>query len=602
MSTSPEISVRRGDCRCCRSRPRRSSRRRAAGSRVAPDLYSRLPWRHIGPEGNRISAVAGVPGDPLVYYAGSASGGIAKTTDGGITWEQIFDDQPVHSIGDIAVAPSDPEHRLGGHRRGVHPQPHLGRRRHLQVHRCRPDVGAHGSRADRPHRQASSSTRRTRTSCSPARSATPTARSRSAACSARPTAARTGSACCSWTRTPAAPSSTWIRATRASSSRACGSSTSRRGAARAAARAAACSRRTTAARRGRACAAAGCRRARSARSRWRSRRRIPNRVYAMIETGDGIPWKGKETDRGQVWRSEDGGENWRVVSYDRNAMGRAHYYSHIFVAPDNENETYFLTAGYSVSLDGGETLVQQPGPRAPGGDHHDMWIDPHQRQPDDRRPRSGLLDLAEPRPHLVPQSAAERADVPRHRGQPDPVQRATATSRTARRTAGRATAASADSAAAAAAIPRSMWHTVAGGESGWATPDPVDPNLIWSSASGSGSVGGIVAIYEENRRQARNVEVWPEQANGVARRPALPLQLDDAAHDVAARSQHGVRRQPARAPHDQPRPELGGHQPGSVDQRQERASSSPAASPATTSASSTPSSSWRSRSRGWRRA
>ena len=45
---------------------------------------------------------------PLVYYAGSASGGIAKTTDGGITWEPIFDDQPVHSIGDIAVAPSDP--------------------------------------------------------------------------------------------------------------------------------------------------------------------------------------------------------------------------------------------------------------------------------------------------------------------------------------------------------------------------------------------------------------------------------------------------------------------------------------------------------------
>ena len=56
---------------------------------------------------------------------------------------------------------------------------------------------------------------------------------------------------------------------------------------------------------------------------------------------------------------------------------------------------------------------------------------------------------------------------------------------------------------------------MAGGESGWATPDPVDPNLIWSSASGSGSVGGIVAIYEENRRQARNVEVWPEQANGI---------------------------------------------------------------------------------------
>src|SRR4030095_8438790 len=75
---------------------------------VAPDIYSRLAWRYIGPEGTRISAVAGVPGDPLVYYAGSASGGIAKSTDGGITWEHIFDRQAVQSIGDIAVAPSDP--------------------------------------------------------------------------------------------------------------------------------------------------------------------------------------------------------------------------------------------------------------------------------------------------------------------------------------------------------------------------------------------------------------------------------------------------------------------------------------------------------------
>src|SRR5438034_5815053 len=76
--------------------------------RPAPDAYRSLRWRYIGPEGNRISAVAGVPGDPLVYYAGSASGGIAKTVDGGVHWQQIFDDQPVQSIGSLAVAPSDP--------------------------------------------------------------------------------------------------------------------------------------------------------------------------------------------------------------------------------------------------------------------------------------------------------------------------------------------------------------------------------------------------------------------------------------------------------------------------------------------------------------
>src|SRR5438132_3210242 len=56
-----------------------------------PDLYSRLRWRYIGPEGNRTDAVAGVPGDPLVYYVGAASGGIFKTTDGGIHLESIFD-------------------------------------------------------------------------------------------------------------------------------------------------------------------------------------------------------------------------------------------------------------------------------------------------------------------------------------------------------------------------------------------------------------------------------------------------------------------------------------------------------------------------------
>jgi hypothetical protein len=63
-------------------------------------------------------------------------------------------------------------------------------------------------------------------------------------------------------------------------------------------------------------------------------------------------------------------------------------------------------------------------------------------------------------------------------------------------------------------ITRNYWHTLNNGESGWATPDPVDPNIIWSTGSGSGHVGGIVMRYEESRRQFRNVEVWPDQAGG----------------------------------------------------------------------------------------
>jgi hypothetical protein len=63
-------------------------------------------------------------------------------------------------------------------------------------------------------------------------------------------------------------------------------------------------------------------------------------------------------------------------------------------------------------------------------------------------------------------------------------------------------------------IARSEWHGVEGGESGWATPDPVDPNIIWSTASGSGSRGGIVIRFDERTRQGQNVEVWPLSTGG----------------------------------------------------------------------------------------
>ena len=102
----------------------------------------------------------------------------------------------------------------------------------------------------------------------------------------------------------------------------------------------------------------------------------PNRIYALIETGDGVPLRGQETDRGKLWRSDEGGENWRLVSYDRNMGGRTHYYFHVAVAPDNENEAYFLTAGFATSLDGGVTARMAGFGASPGGDNHDIWIDP----------------------------------------------------------------------------------------------------------------------------------------------------------------------------------------------------------------------------------
>src|SRR6266481_3894019 len=75
---------------------------------INSDLLGQLRYRYIGPVGNRVIAAAGIPGDPSIYYAGAASGGIYKTTDAGVHWEPIFDGQPVSSVGSLAIAPADP--------------------------------------------------------------------------------------------------------------------------------------------------------------------------------------------------------------------------------------------------------------------------------------------------------------------------------------------------------------------------------------------------------------------------------------------------------------------------------------------------------------
>ena len=76
-----------------------------------PSPFDHLEYRNVGPVNmsGRVADVEGVPGRPNVVYVGAASGGLWKTTDGGLTFEPLFDDQPIASIGDLALAPSNPE-------------------------------------------------------------------------------------------------------------------------------------------------------------------------------------------------------------------------------------------------------------------------------------------------------------------------------------------------------------------------------------------------------------------------------------------------------------------------------------------------------------
>jgi photosystem II stability/assembly factor-like uncharacterized protein len=74
-----------------------------------PSYASALKWRMIGPyRGGRTVGAVGVPQQPNVFYIGVNNGGVWKTTDYGRTWKPIFDDQPTGSIGDVVVAPSNP--------------------------------------------------------------------------------------------------------------------------------------------------------------------------------------------------------------------------------------------------------------------------------------------------------------------------------------------------------------------------------------------------------------------------------------------------------------------------------------------------------------
>jgi len=81
----------------------------APSQTVPPGTYGALRWRLIGPHrGGRVLAVAGVPGDATTFYFGAVDGGVWRTRNAGVTWEPLFDDQPIASIGALALAPSDP--------------------------------------------------------------------------------------------------------------------------------------------------------------------------------------------------------------------------------------------------------------------------------------------------------------------------------------------------------------------------------------------------------------------------------------------------------------------------------------------------------------
>lgn len=215
----------------------------------------------------------------------------------------------------------------------------------------------------------------------------------------------------------------------------------------------------------------------------------PNRVYALIETGQ----------RGSLWRSDDGGADWKIVNYSRLLNERPHYYTRMLVMPDNENEVYFPSNSMSATYDGGETaeLLRW------GGDNHDMWSDPKdpnrmmigndggvmistirgKEWTETRLPIAQIYHVATDTriPYYV---YGQMQDGSPQRGPSNDL--------------------------GGYGIPASDWTTTAGCETGWNIPDPVDPNIVWG-----GCYAGVTERFDLRTGQARSVSVWPDRTMGA---------------------------------------------------------------------------------------
>lgn len=483
---------------------------------LAPEAYRQLKYRYIGPVGNRATAVVGIAGSPWTYYVGAASGGIFKTTDGGIHWDPIFDAEDVSSIGSLALDPSDPnivwagtgESFVRSHisvGNGIYKSADAGktwtrmglektgRIANIVIDPHNPDVvlacamgHAYGPQPERGVFRTTDGGKTWQ----------------------RTLFVDNNSGCGDLAMDPNNPHilfagmwqieiHTWGRNSGGPGSglfkSSDGGATWKR------------------------LEEHGLPHAPVGRIAVRVAPKDSRRIYAMIETGDDAVIDGKPTQHGSLWRSDDGGESWQMINADRQLRGRTAYYCREEISPDNENEVYFFTAAFNRSLDGGRSLT--PMPQGPGGDNHEMWIDPTNGDRMAVVNDSGVsisVNRGKTWDHIqlpiaqiyhatvddqIPYNVyGNRQDGPSWRGPSNSLQFG---------------GPGGGGGFGGGQISRSLWHSIGGGESGFATPDPVDNNIIWSTGTGSGSVGGYVARFDERNRQYRDVEVWPETVSGA---------------------------------------------------------------------------------------
>ncbi len=339
-----------------------------SGSAIKADQFKGLKWRNIGPfRGGRANSIVGDPLNPMVYYVGYTGGGVGKTDDGGATWKNISDGFfKVGSIGDIAVCESDPnviyvgtgEHAVRGvmtsYGDGVYKSTDGGKTwknvglektRHISdviVHPNNPDVvyvaaqgTVHGPSSERGiYKSVDGGTTWKRTlfvdentgASSLSIDYTNPRILYAATWQHRryPWKVESGGPGCNiWKSTDGGETWAKINEGLPKEMGKIGVSVSRAN---------------------------------------------PNRVFAIVEA---------EKSKAGLYRSDDGGKKWNLLSTDQNITSRSWYYMEVFADPVNADVVYVLNAPMMRSIDGGKTFSNI---RVGHGDTHDLWINPKNNQ------------------------------------------------------------------------------------------------------------------------------------------------------------------------------------------------------------------------------
>ena len=485
-----------------------------ANVKVDPSLLSGLKFRDVGfSRGGRSTAVAGVPGQPLVYYFGGTGGGVFKTLDAGNSWANVTDGfLGVGAIGAIAVAPSDPNVVYVGTGSacprgnisvgdGVYKSTdagktwkHIGLRQAGQIGKIR----VHPQDADLVYVAAlgqifgpndergvfrskdggkswekvlyvTDKTGVVDLSMDPKNPRNLFASAWSA--ERKPWTLMSGSENDGIYRSTDA-GDTWKKV------------------------------------------AGGLPEGIVGKSSVAVSPANPNRVWVLLEA---------EGEKGGVYRSDDGGDTFRSVNGDANLRQRPWYYIHIYADPADENTVYGLNTGFFKSVDGGKTFEQRI--EVPHGDNHDLWLNP-----DDPLNMINANDGG--------------ANVSFDGGQSWSTQRNQATAEIYRvvvdeRWPYRIYGAQQDNSTISVPMRGGRgfgqvvpdWYSVGGCESGHIAVDPRDPDVVYA-----GCYGGSIERSNRKTGELREILHYPQ------------LQLGSAARDLKYRFQWNA---PVRlSPHD----------------------------------------------------